>query len=124
MLLVLVPPKVRMIQRKNFRKKKPQVKGNARRLRLSVFRSRQKIYAQIIDDTAGRTIVAISEAELPEKVKKGTSKTERANLLGELLAKKALSKKIKKIVFDRGCYHYHGRVKALADGARKKGMEF
>jgi large subunit ribosomal protein L18 len=87
--------------------------------RLSVFRSNRFIYAQIIDEN-GKTILGVSEKELSEK----GVKTERAKQLGVAIAKKAIAKKIKNVVFDRGSYQYHGRVKALADGAREGGLVF
>lgn len=91
--------------------------------RLTVFRSNSAIYAQIIDDDSRNTLVAFSERDLAEKDKKGT-KSERAFRVGELLAATAADKKIKSVKFDRGGYLYHGRVKALADGARKGGLDF
>jgi len=87
--------------------------------RLSVFRSNSHIYAQIIDDTAHTTLVSVME----KKDITGT-KTERARIIGGEIAKVALDKKIKKVVFDKGSYAYHGRVKALAEGAREGGLEF
>ena len=93
------------------------------RPRLAVFRSHKSIYAQIIDDTKGKTLVAASEKTVKWPKKKLT-KTERAFAVGEALAAKALKKKIKAVVFDRRKYLYHGRVKALAEGARKGGLEF
>jgi large subunit ribosomal protein L18 len=87
--------------------------------RLAVFRSNQHIYAQIIDDLNHKTLLSASDL----KVAKGT-KMERAVAVGEDLAKKAVSKKIKKVVFDRGGFKYHGRVAAVATGARKGGLEF
>lgn len=98
-----------------------KIKNTAQRPRLTVFRSNQRIYAQIIDDEQGKTLVAASEKEIK---KKAETKTERAALVGEVLAQKASKKKIKKVVFDRGPYRYHGRVKALAEGARKGGLQF
>ncbi len=93
--------------------------GQSKQPRLAVFRSTQHIYAQIIDDTQGKTLVASSDLEF----KKG-SKMEKASLVGEDLAKRALTKKIKQVVFDRGGFKYHGRVAALANGARKGGLQF
>ncbi|GGN04693.1 50S ribosomal protein L18 [Thermus composti] len=90
------------------------------RLRLSVFRSLKHIYAQIIDDEKGETLVA--ESSLALKLK--GNKTEVARQVGRALAEKALAKGIKQVVFDRGPYKYHGRVKALAEGAREGGLEF
>ncbi|MBL7158981.1 50S ribosomal protein L18 [Candidatus Microgenomates bacterium] len=99
-----------------------KIKGTLLRPRLSVFRSNYYTYAQIINDEKGETLVAASEKEL--KVDKKHSKTERASLIGQLLAKKALKAGIKKIVFDRGSYKYHGRVKTLAERAREGGLKF
>lgn len=90
----------------------------ADRPRLAVFRSSAHIYAQIIDDLKSVTLVAESDLKI-----KGTKK-EKASMVGENIAKKALSKKIKKVVFDRGGMRYHGRIAALAQGARKGGLEF
>ena len=95
--------------------------GTKERPRLNVYRSLKSIYAQLIDDIAGKTIVAAHDSEL--KNKKG-KKEERAKEVGKLLAQKALDKKIKKVVFDRGGYKYQGRIKAVADGAREGGLEF
>lgn len=99
-----------------------KIKGTAKRPRLSVFRSNKRIYAQLIDDETRKTLMAASEKEIKSKIKQ--TKTEKAKLLGEILAKKALKKKIKQVVFDRGSYGYHGRVRALAEGARKGGLQF
>ena len=93
------------------------------RLRLAVFRSNKFIYGQIIDDQKGHTLVAISQKELP-KEKEKENKIQKAALLGEMLASKALKAGVKKVKFDRRCYKYHGRVKAFADGARQGGLEF
>jgi len=99
-----------------------KIRGTAKRPRLSVFRSNKRIYVQLIDDRAGKTLLVASEKEI--KSKKKQTKTEKAKLLGEILAKKALKRKIKQVVFDRGSFRYHGRVKALAEGARKGGLAF
>jgi len=99
-----------------------KIKGTAKKPRLSVFRSNKRIYAQLIDDEARKTLIAASEKEIKSKTKQ--TKTEKARLVGEILAKKALKKKIKQVVFDRGSFRYHGRVKALAEGARKGGLQF
>ena len=93
------------------------------RPRLAVFRSHKSIYAQIIDDAKGKTLVAANEKSIKWPKKKLT-KTEKALAVGEALATKALKKKIKEVVFDRRKYRYHGRVKALAEGARKGGLVF
>ena len=95
--------------------------GMPDRPRLSVFRSNKGIYAQVIDDLDGRTIAAASSLELKES---GINKMQAAEKVGELLAARAKENNIGKVVFDRGIYLYHGRVKALADGARKGGIEF
>ncbi|MBP6913512.1 MAG: 50S ribosomal protein L18 [Candidatus Levybacteria bacterium] len=89
--------------------------------RLSIFRSNVKVYAQIIDDKKGVTLVSANEKELKDA--EGT-KINKSEKLGELIAKKAIDKKIEAVVFDKGSYRYHGRVKAFADGARKGGLKF
>lgn len=98
-----------------------QVKGSEERPRLHVFRSNRFIYAQIINDDAGKTLVAASEKELSATT--GT-KIERAAAVGKLLAEKAKKSKLSTVRFDRGYYRYHGRVRALADAARAEGLEF
>jgi large subunit ribosomal protein L18 len=92
---------------------------------LCVFRSLNHIYAQVIDDSQGHTLVAAStlDAEIKKDLK-GKSKTSRAELVGLLLAKRAADKGISQVAFDRGGFKYHGRVKALADAARKGGLKF
>ena len=102
-----------------------KVKGTPERPRLSVFRSLRHIYAQIVDDTRGHTLAAASSVEkdlLPADTR--LSPQETAALVGQVLAKRALERGIKRVVFDRGGYLYHGRVKALAEGARQGGLEF
>ncbi len=102
-----------------------QVQGTSERPRLSVYRSLSHMYAQIIDDTKGNTIVAVSTVDKDFKSEKGhKGNVSTAKKVGQLVAKKALEKGLKKVVFDRGGYLYHGRVKALADGAREAGLEF
>jgi large subunit ribosomal protein L18 len=95
------------------------------RLRLSVFRSSKHIYAQLIDDTKGETIASASslEKELRNSLKTGAN-TDAAKAVGTRLAERAASKGVKEVVFDRGGYLYHGRVKALADAAREGGLKF
>jgi large subunit ribosomal protein L18 len=95
------------------------------RARLSVFRSSKNIYAQVIDDAAGKTVAAASslEKDLREKLKQGTDK-EAAAQVGKLVAERAIKAGISDVVFDRGSYLFHGRVKALADGAREGGLKF
>lgn len=98
-----------------------KISGTSECPRLNVFRSNNEIFAQIIDDTKGNTLVSSSSVEL--KIKNG-SNIEGASLVGKDIAEKAKKKKIKTVVFDRGGYLYHGRVKALAEAARENGLEF
>ena len=100
-------------------------KAGAGRARLSVFRSSKHIYAQVIDDSAGRTLASASsiEKDLREKLKTGAD-TAAAAEVGKLLAERAVKAGVKDVVFDRGAYLYHGRVKALAEGAREGGLSF
>ena len=100
-----------------------KVVGTASVPRLNVFRSNSNIFAQIIDDEKAVTLVSASSIDKELKLTNG-SNVEAATKVGELLAKRAKDKKIKKVVFDRGGYLYHGRVKALADAARENGLEF
>ena len=100
-----------------------KVSGTANVPRLNVFRSNSNIFAQIIDDEAGITLVSASSLDKDLKLENG-SNIEAATKVGELVAEKALKAKITKVVFDRGGYLYHGRVKALAEAARNKGLEF
>ncbi len=114
---------------KRFRRHKrvrAKISGTAARPRLCVFRSAKHIYAQLIDDEKRKTIVAASDQELERKTKneKRKTKVEVAREVGKLIAEKALKKKIKEVVFDRGWYKYHGRVKAIAEGAREGGLHF
>lgn len=96
--------------------------GTARCPRLSVFRSNKNIYVQLIDDENKKTLVSASDIKI--KGRKKMDKTQVAKQIGLNLAKRALGKKINKIVFDRGGYKYHGRIKALAEGAREGGLTF
>lgn len=99
--------------------------GTPQRPRLNIFRSLRNINAQIIDDISGKVIMNVStlEKELKEKIKDGGN-VKAASILGEVLAQRAKNKGITKVAFDRGGYLYHGRVKALAESARKAGLEF
>jgi large subunit ribosomal protein L18 len=107
------------------RRVRSKVSGTAERPRLNVFRSLSQIYAQVIDDSSGVTLVAASTLQDSLKSKlKGLNKTEQAKLVGEAIAKAAKEKGIKQVVFDRGGYRFHGRVRALAEAARKAGLEF
>jgi len=97
--------------------------GSAALPRLSVFRSNKEIYVQLIDDVSGKTIATASSRE-KEIAAKTMNKTDRAKLVGEAIAKKATTAGVSQVVFDRGGYLYHGRVKALADAAREAGLKF
>lgn len=98
-----------------------KITGTSNSPRLSVFKSNRAIYAQIIDDTKGHTIVYASSAELGAK---SNADLETASKVGETIAEKAKKEGVEQIVFDRGGYRYHGKVKALAEGARKGGLKF
>ena len=115
---VATKPRQRLRRRRRVRSK---VKGTAERPRLSVFRSNRGVSAQLIDDVAGRTLAAVNwtEADL-----KGLQSTEQAKRAGELIAERAKAAGVESVVFDRGGYQYHGRVKALAEGAREGGLRF
>ena len=113
--------KIERRQRIKYRIKKT-VSGTAQKPRLAVFRSNSEIYAQIIDDTKGVTLVAASSRD--KDLKASGTKTEKAKQVGQAIAKKALAAGIESISFDRGGYLYHGRVKSLAEGAREGGLKF
>ena len=100
-----------------------RVKGSTERPRLAIFRSLNHIYAQVIDDRAGRTIVSASSAEKKGPVKSGGNLA-GAKEIGKLIAERAQAQGVKNVVFDRGGFLYHGRVKALAEAAREAGLEF
>jgi large subunit ribosomal protein L18 len=113
------------IERRAARVRRAIRKAANGRLRLSVFRSSKHIYAQVIDDAAGRTVAAASslEKDLRGKLKTGADAA-AAGEVGKLLAERAVSAGVKDVVFDRGRYLFHGRIKALADGAREGGLNF
>jgi large subunit ribosomal protein L18 len=117
-MTVTSKPTKRLKRRRRVRAK---VTGTAERPRISVFRSNRGVMAQLIDDTAGRTLAAVSwtESEL-----KSLPRMDQARRVGELLAERAKAAGIESAVFDRGGYQYHGRVKALAEGAREGGLAF
>ncbi|MGC8791997.1 MAG: 50S ribosomal protein L18 [Bryobacteraceae bacterium] len=104
------------------RRIRKKVRGTPERPRLCVFRSLKHIYAQVIDDTRGHTLAAASSLEKGRSIPGGN--VQGAREVGRLIAERALAKGIRKVVFDRGGYRYHGRVKALADAAREAGLEF
>ncbi len=120
---------VRVVKLTGFERRKARVRkkvlGTHTRPRLNVFRSNGHIYAQIIDDSSAKTVIAAStlSKEIAATAMK-LKKTEAAKKVGELVAKKAIEKGIEKVVFDRSGYIYHGRVKALAEGARGAGLKF
>jgi large subunit ribosomal protein L18 len=112
-------------RRRRHRRVRRTLSGTVDRPRLAVFRSVIHIYAQVIDDSSGRTLVAASDLESDLRSQRdGKKKTEVAGMVGEALARKAVDKGIKTVVFDRGGFKYHGRVKALAEAARKGGLSF
>ena len=109
-------------RRKRIRQRvRKKVQGTATRPRLSVFRSNKEIYAQLIDDASAVTLVSAASSKLASS---GGNKTETAGLVGKEIAEKAKALGVEAVVFDRGCYIYHGRVKALAEGAREGGLQF
>ena len=121
---------ISQIKRKAIREKKhlrirKNIVGTAQKPRLTVFRSLKHIYAQIIDDTKGTTLVSASTLEAPLKgTLESTSDQAAAKQVGEAIAKKALEQGITEVIFDRGGYVYHGRVQAVAEGAREAGLKF
>ncbi len=117
--------KSRVARQRRHARVRAKIAGTPERPRLNVFRSLTNIYAQVIDDVAGHTLVSAStiDRELRGQVE-GKSKSEAAKLVGQLIAKRAQAAGIKSVVFDRGGYKFHGRVKAVAEGAREAGLEF
>ena len=119
--------KDRLARRLRIKEKvRKKILGTSERPRLSVYRSLKHVYAQIIDDSTGTTLLTTStlNEEVRNQLKNAKGKTEAAKLVGKLAAQKALEKKITEVVFDRGGYLYHGRVKALAEAAREGGLKF
>jgi large subunit ribosomal protein L18 len=115
----------RVTRKRRHLRVRARVIGTAVRPRLCVFRSLKNIHAQVIDDSTGQTLVAASSLDTDLKSKiEGKKKIEVAEQVGSLIAQRALDKGIKKLAFDRGGYKYHGRVKALAEAARKTGLDF
>jgi large subunit ribosomal protein L18 len=113
---------IREARLRRHRRVRGKVRGTAERPRLAIFRSNRGIFAQLVDDDAGKTIASASWTGLPKSFK-GT-KTEQAAEIGKRLAEAAKKAGVETVVFDRGGYLYHGRVKALADGAREGGLQF
>ena len=114
-----------LARKRRHRRVRKKISGTAERPRINVFRSLRHIYAQIIDDDRGRTLVAASTQDpaLRDQLA-GLDKTAQAKVVGQALAERAQAKSVRQVIFDRGGYKYHGRVKALADGAREGGLEF
>ena len=113
------------IREKKHRRQRNRFSGTAERPRLAVFRSNNHMYAQIIDDTIGKTLVSASTLQKDVKAElEKTNNVEAAAYLGTVIAKKAIEKGITSVVFDRGGFIYHGKIKALADAAREAGLNF
>ena len=117
-------PDSRGLRQKRHRRLRRTLSGTAQRPRLAVYRSLTHIYCQIIDDTAGSTLVAASDVEASVRNGEAGSKSDRAKRVGQEVAARAKEKGITAVVFDRGGFLYHGRIKALADGAREGGLDF
>ncbi|KIL52356.1 50S ribosomal protein L18 [Jeotgalibacillus soli] len=111
------------VRKKRHARVRSRITGTESRPRLNVFRSNKHIYAQLIDDVAGKTLASASTSD-KELGLEASSNVAAASKVGELLAKRAVEKGLKSVVFDRGGYLYHGRVKALAEAARENGLEF
>ncbi|MDL1955970.1 MAG: 50S ribosomal protein L18 [Candidatus Desulfofervidus auxilii] len=122
----MTPKEKRLARLRRKRRIRKKIFGTSERPRLCVYRSLKHMYAQIIDDTKGITLVAAStlDPEIRDKVKELKGKIAKAEVVGKLIAKRALEKGIKKVVFDRNGFLYHGRVKAVAEGAREGGLDF
>jgi large subunit ribosomal protein L18 len=112
----------RQLRERRHRRVRGKIRGSAERPRLAIFRSNRGIFAQLVDDDAGKTLAAASWVGLPKSFK--GDKTEQAAEVGKQLASAAKGAGVETVVFDRGGYLYHGRVKALADGAREGGLSF
>ena len=118
----LKPEKYKKLKRESFRRK---IKGTLDKPRLSIYRSNENIYAQVINDTNGETLISCSTLDRSIKLALSNGRTCAASrILGERVAELCLNKNIAKIVFDRGPYFYHGRIQAVADGARVGGLKF
>lgn len=113
-----------LAREKRIKRIRKKVAGTTEKPRLRVFKSAKHIYAQVIDDSAGRTLLALSTLNKAVDLSDAKGKTAQAHQVGLLLAEKAKEKGIQSVVFDRGGYIYHGRVKALSEGARKGGLVF
>lgn len=120
---MITKPSKNLARKKRHAHVRRKVSGTAARPRLNVFRSSKHIYAQLIDDVAGVTLASASSLDKELKLENGGN-IEAARKVGELVAKRAIEKGYKEVVFDRGGYLYHGRVKSLADAAREAGLQF
>ena len=122
----MIKVKIQSADNRRKTKVRARIKNSGQGRKLSVYRSGRYIYAQIVDLYLGKTLLGMSDKDLIKKNKElvKKNKTERAFELGKAIAKKAVAQDIKRIVFDRGSYKYHGRVKSLADGAREGGLKF
>src|SRR5947208_7625543 len=118
------PIDTRIARQRRHRRIRVALSGTGQRPRLNVFRSLHHIYAQVIDDASGTTLAAASTNEPDARGSLTGNKTDRARAVGKAIAERAREKGVTSVVFDRGGYLYHGRVKALADGAREAGLEF
>ena len=118
--------KTKLRKERKIKRVRKKLFGTSERPRLTVFKSLNHIYAQIIDDTQSKTLISAStlSKEIADDLANAKSKVEKSKIVGNLLAKKATELKIEKVVFDRGVYNYHGRIKAVADGAREGGLKF
>src|SRR5215467_8723500 len=114
----------RAARQRRHRRIRVTLSGTQARPRLNVFRSLQHIYAQVIDDTTGTTLASASTVEPDARTSISGTKTDRARAIGKAIAERAKEKGVSAVVFDRGGYMYHGRIKALADAARQAGLEF
>lgn len=120
---MITKPDKNVVRKKRHARVRTKLSGTAGRPRLNVFRSNQHIYAQVIDDVNGVTLASASTLD-KELSLEGTSNVAAAQKVGELVAKRAVEKGVSEVVFDRGGYLYHGRVKALAEAAREAGLQF
>ncbi|WP_156291752.1 50S ribosomal protein L18 [Oceanobacillus salinisoli] len=120
---MITKPDKNVVRKRRHSRVRKNLVGTTERPRLNVYRSNKHIYAQLIDDTTGTTVASASTKDKELNVE-STGNVEAAKQVGELIAKRAQDKGLKSVVFDRGGYLYHGRVKALADSAREAGLEF
>jgi len=120
---MITKPSKNYVRKRIHSRVRKKISGTAEQPRLNVYRSNKNIYAQLIDDRAGTTLVSASTQD-KELTLDSTANVEAASKVGELIATRAKDKGIKSVVFDRGGYPYHGRVKAVAEGAREAGLEF